>query len=51
MHPEEGTKAVEGAGRVSCEEQLRTGAFLFGEKEAEGQPHWSLQLSEVRKDK
>lgn len=24
MHPEEGTKAVEGAGRVSCEEQPRT---------------------------
>lgn len=44
-------ECIQRNGRVSCEEQLRTGVFLFGEKEAEGQPHWSLQLPEKGKER
>ncbi|KAK4814025.1 hypothetical protein QYF61_004655 [Mycteria americana] len=47
MPPEEGNKAGEGLQGMSSEERLEDSGFVsFGEKEAEGQPHCSLQLPE-----
>ena len=50
VHPEEGNKAGERAGRHVLRGAAEDfGLVWFGEKEAEGGPHCSLQLPEEGK--